>query len=108
MQKFNAVFFFINFVLEKRAKQEEHHLSLTPLERVIAEAENYKKSQETSLEEESSMEEPMSSDDEGEWEEPIKLNFGRLPKPEECLPDDEVIIPCLLKKIFSLSHRLIN
>lgn len=54
------------------------------------------------------MEEPMSSDDEGEWEEPIKLNFGRLPKPEECLPDDEVIIPCLFKKIFSLSHRLIN
>lgn len=77
---------------EKRAKQEEHHLSLTPLERVIAEADNYKKSQETSFEEESSTEEPMSSEDEGEWEEPIKLNFGRLPKPEECQPDDEEVL----------------
>lgn len=106
MQNFNAFFFFsLNLFLEKRAKQEEHHLSLTPLERVIAEADNYKKSQETSLEEESSTEEPMSSEDEGEWEEPIKLNFGRLPKPEECQPDDEVsfLIYIFLKYFFSLT-----
>lgn len=99
------VFFSLNLFLEKRAKQEEHHLSLTPLERVIAEADNYKKSQETSFEEESSTEEPMSSEDEGEWEEPIKLNFGRLPKPEECQPDDEVsfLIYFFLKYFFSLT-----
>nr|XP_022324480.1 transcription initiation factor TFIID subunit 1-like isoform X2 [Crassostrea virginica] len=76
---------------EKRAKQEEHHLSMTPLERVIAEAENYKKTQEASLEEESSTEEPMSSEEEGE-EEPFSLNFGRLPKPEECMDDDEELL----------------
>lgn len=77
---------------EKRAKQEEHHLSLTPLERVIAEADNYKKSQEIAPEEESSTKEPIISEDEGEWEEPIKLDFGRLPKPEECLSDDEEVL----------------
>lgn len=64
---------------------------MTPLERVIAEAENYKKTQEASLEEESSTEEPMSSEEDGE-EEPFSLNFGRLPKPEECMDDDEVMI----------------
>uniref|UniRef100_K1PWR6 Transcription initiation factor TFIID subunit 1 n=1 Tax=Magallana gigas TaxID=29159 RepID=K1PWR6_MAGGI len=77
---------------EKRAKQEEHHLSLTPLERVIAEADNYKKSQEIAPEEESSTKEPIISEDEGEWEEPIKLDFGRLPTPEECLSDDEEVL----------------
>lgn len=87
---------------EKRAKQEEHHLSLTPLERVIAEADNYKKSQEIAPEEESSTKEPIISEDEGEWEEPIKLDFGRLPKPEECLSDDEEV---LLKP---LEHKLVS
>lgn len=100
MQNLNAGVFSLILFLEKRAKQEEHHLSLTPLERVIAEADNYKKSQEIAPEEESSTKEPIISEDEGEWEEPIKLDFGRLPKPEECLSDDEVIIPCLFFGLF--------
>lgn len=109
MQNFNAGVFSLILFLEKRAKQEEHHLSLTPIERVIAEADNYKKSQEIASEEESSTKEPIISEDEGEWEEPIKLDFGRLPKPEECLSDDEVIIPVFFFVFFfPFSHRLIN
>lgn len=91
ISKYRLYFQCLYSLAEKRAKQEEHHLSMTPLERVIAEAENYKKTQEASLEEESSTEEPMSSEEEGE-EEPFSLNFGRLPKPEECMDDDEVMI----------------
>ena len=65
---------------------------MTPLERVIAEAENYQKTHGASSEGESSADE-ISSEGEGEEEveeETMKLNFGRLPKAEECLPDDEV------------------
>ncbi|XP_061189439.1 transcription initiation factor TFIID subunit 1-like isoform X1 [Saccostrea echinata] len=80
---------------DKKAKQEEQRLTMTPLERVIAEAEHNKRAHEPPSEGESSADEPISSEEEqeeAEWEEPIKLNFGRLPKPEECLPDDEEML----------------
>lgn len=65
-------------------------MSLTPLERVIAEAENYQKTHQASSEGESSADEISSEGEEDEEVETMKLNFGRLPKVEECLPDDEV------------------
>jgi len=63
---------------------------LSPIQRIIANIEHAAKEEEEERKELSSEgEESMGSEDEGDS---FQLNFGRPPKPEECLSDDEVWI----------------
>ncbi|KAK3100550.1 hypothetical protein FSP39_021637 [Pinctada imbricata] len=89
---------------EKLKQEEERKLALSPVQRVIAEAEQQEAIKEEQKEATSmSSEARISSGEEEEEEEGcnITLNFGREPLPEECMEDDEVL---LMKPILQQSE----